>query len=128
MEMTILSIAKTYALAISLGAVAAGLAALLAVAVAMLASLRKKEEKLLKNDVYRHVLRPKRVILSKEAQERAAKKEAERQERQAQRAAGKPKRGKKNKAPKYVFTADVKSEGDRAETPEKNGAGEGDGA
>ncbi len=109
MAMTVLALSKTYTLTVALGASAAVLLALLCVAICFAVSLKKREDALLRSDVYFRVPRPKPVILSKEAIERAAKKEAKKQEKALQHAQGKPKRGKKSKKTKYVFVSDVSS-------------------
>lgn len=110
MVLSLMSIAKTYALAVALGVTAAALFALVALCVAYFHKLNKKQAHLTKTEVYAHVLRPKREVVQESEQKDESRKSRKKQNEQAAQQEKKPKRGKKTKKQKYVFASDVKSD------------------
>lgn len=109
MALSLLSLAKTYALTIGLGVAAAVLVALVALFALILRRIYQKQKHLSKTEVYTHILRVKPQIAqdveenakSEKAKKKKGKQNADRQQM--------PKRGKKNKKPKFVFASDIKA-------------------
>lgn len=116
MVTSILAIAKTHIVAIALGVTAAALIALVIFAARALANVVKRENKLLASDVYAHIPRPKAPEPAKEEPKKSVKKK----DVPAEQKENRPKRGKKNKKPKYVFVTDQKT-AETSEARDENG-------
>lgn len=106
MVLSLMSIAKTYALAVALGVTAAALLALVALCAAYFHKLNKKQAHLTKTEVYAHVLRPKREVAQESEQKGESRKSRKKQNEQAAQQEKKPKRGTKTKKQKYVFVSE----------------------
>ena len=103
--MTMLAIAKTYVLTISLGATAAVLALAVAICAAILILQKRAQKAELSKDVYAHVQRPKQERKSDE--KKGSEKKIDKRQTEDKPAQNKPKRGQKKKKPKYVFVTNA---------------------
>lgn len=108
MEMSLSAISNTHILTVSLAVTAAVLIACAIFAICILKKLKKREDKLLRSDVYAYVPRPKKSVEAAEAPEEPRKK----REKAKKASDDRPKRGKKTKRPKYVFVSDVTADAD----------------
>ena len=109
MALSLLSIAKTYVLTIGLGVTAAVLVTLVALFALILRRIYQKQTHLSKTEVYMHILRVKPQIVQDGEENSKSEKAKKKKEKQNSDRQQMPKRGKKNKKPKFVFASDIKA-------------------